>query len=108
MIHARVDFIRLQKNTGRQPGWLMQKLLEGERDVLVAARVQSANGTATVWVDRVEVGGMKVPSSLLDFLLEVFIQPQFPNVKIGEPFQLRRGVNHFEVHRGQVRIFMRR
>jgi len=107
-IHARVDFIRLQKNTGRQPGWLMQKLLEGEKDVLVEARVQSANGMATVWVDRVDVGGMKVPNSLLDFLLEVFIQPQFPNVQIGEPFALRRGVEHVELHRGQVRIFMRR
>ncbi|MEO8658542.1 MAG: hypothetical protein ABI693_08735 [Bryobacteraceae bacterium] len=108
VMHARVDFIRLQKNTGRQPGWLMQKMLEGEKDVVVAARIQSSHERATVWVDRVEVGGMNLPGPLLDFLLEVFIQPQFPYVKIGEPFHLRRGVDHFEVHRGQVRIFMRR
>ena len=108
VMQARVDFVRLQKNTGHSPGWLLQKMLEGERDIEVTARVKSANRTATIWVDRVQMGGISLPAPLLDFLLEVFIQPQFPGLKLGQPFPLRPGVDHFDVHRGAVRVFLHR
>lgn len=108
VIKARINFLRLQKNTGRSPGWLMQKMLDGERDVSVAAHLTSGGGMATVWVDRLDISGVPLSGPALDFLMDVFIQPQFPNVKIGEPFALRHGVERFEVRSQMVRVLLRR
>lgn len=108
VIQARVNFLRLQQNTGQRPGWLMRMVLDGERDVAVAAHVRSGGGTATVWVDRLDISGVPVSGAALDFLMQVFVAPEFPNVKIGEPFALRRGVERFEVGPQAVRVFLRR
>lgn len=104
-VRARVDFLKVQQNTGRQPSWLLQKILEGQRDVQVNARLRSANGYATAWVDRVEVAGLPLSGPALDFLMQVFIAPQFPNIKLGQPFPLRPGVDHFEVHPQAVHVY---
>ena len=108
VVQARVNFLRLQQNTGRRPGWLMRMMLDGERDVAVAAHIRSSEGTATVWVDRVDVSGVPVSGPALDFLMQVFIAPEFPYVKIGEPFPLRRGVERFEVRPQAVHVFLQR
>ncbi len=104
---ANIDFVQLQRNTGRKPGWLAQQILSGARPVLVMARVQSSNGKATVWVDRLEVSGIPISGLALDFLMEVFIQPKFPNVRIGEPFDLVHSVDHFEIKPESVRVVIK-
>ena len=54
---ALVDFGKLQRSMGHPPGWLLSKLLDGERPVSVTARIRSAGGQATVEVQRVQVSG---------------------------------------------------
>src|SRR5262249_31175933 len=51
---AMVDFAKVRTAQGQEPGWLLRRLLEGERPVSVTARVRSSAGTATVDVERVE------------------------------------------------------
>ncbi len=108
IIRARIDFLKLQQNTGRHPGWLMQRMLAGERDVEVSAHLTSSRGQATIWVDRLQISGVPLSGPALDFLVEVFISPQFPDLKLGEPFPLRSGVDRFEVKPQAVRVFMKR
>ena len=45
---ALVDFIKLRKGAGEETNWLVTKLIQGEKRVKVTARIQSANGGATV------------------------------------------------------------
>src|SRR5262249_24347409 len=76
---ALVDFAKVQKSQGQEPGWLMSKLLGGERPVSVTARIRSGGGSATVDVQRVEIGGLAIDGSTLDFLIQNVLLPMYPN-----------------------------
>ena len=52
---ATIDFGKLRRAQGHPPGWLLSKLLDGERPVSVTARVVSSDRHATVEIERVEV-----------------------------------------------------
>ena len=57
---ALIDFGKVRRAQGHPPGWLMSKLLDGERPVSVTARIRSANGQATVDVQKVEISGVAI------------------------------------------------
>ena len=94
---ALVDFVKLRQAAGKPPGWLLTKLLSGERPVRVTARIQSGSGRATVDVEAVEISGMTIDGKMLDFLIEHYLIPQFPDAKVGRPFELGHRVDRLEV-----------
>src|SRR6185503_17737049 len=55
---ALIDFGKVRRAQGHEPGWLLSKLLDGERPVRVVVRLSSGNGRATVDVEQVEVSGI--------------------------------------------------
>jgi len=104
---ADVDFVKLrQAFTGEPPGWLMQNLFAGVRPVVVTARIQSAHGRARVDVDRVEVSGVPIEGSALDFLIDNFVRPQFPDARVSQWFHLSYHVDHFTVGPSGVSVFV--
>ncbi|SPF52897.1 conserved exported hypothetical protein [Candidatus Sulfopaludibacter sp. SbA4] len=105
---ALVDFSKLQHAQGRQPGWLMTKLLEGERPVSVTARIRSAGGRATVDVDKVEISGVEIDGRTLDFLIQNVVLPQYPDVMVGRPFELGYRINKLDVRPTAVGIVIGR
>ena len=105
---ALVDFVKLRSAKGQQTNWFMRKLLEGEREVKVTTRIESANGTATVNVQRVEVGGIPIQGAALDFLIKNYLTPNYPEAKIGRPFGLHRSVDHIEVAKGVAYVILKR
>ena len=54
-------------------GWFMAKLLSGERPVRVDVRIRSSHGQAVVDLDRVEISGMAISGSALDYLIRNFL-----------------------------------
>jgi hypothetical protein len=94
---ALIDFGKLERSTGNQPGWLMSKLLNGERPVSVTAQIQTANGRATVAVDRVEISGVSIDGKTLDFLIQNILIPLYPDAVVGRPFELGHKVDHLNV-----------
>ncbi len=94
---ALIDFAKLERSQGGQPGWLMTKLLEGERPVKVTARIHSGGGQATVLVDSVEVGGMQIDGKTLQFLIENFLMPMYPDAAVGRPFDLGHRIERLDV-----------
>ena len=105
---ALVDFNKLQRGQGKQPGWLMSKLLEGERPVSVIARIRSAAGRATVDVQKVEISGVAVDGRTLDFLIQNVVLPQYPDVTVGHPFELGYHINKLDVRPAAVGIVIGR
>jgi len=102
-----VDFLKLrQAATGEQPGWLMKNLFSGERQVTVTARFESRNRRARVDVDRVEVSGVLIQGTTLDFLIQNWLRPTFPDVKINEWFDLGFRIDRFTVTPGGASIFI--
>ena len=104
---ALVNFARLERSAGRQPGWLMSKLLDGEHPVTVMARIRSAAGRATVDVERVEISGIAIDGRTLDFLIENFLIPMYPDAAISRPFELGHRIERLEISPANVAVVMR-
>ncbi len=105
--YALIDFVKLRHAQGRESNWLVRKLIEGEKPVKVTARILSAHGKATVFLQRVEIGGLAVSGYTLDFMIETFFLPLYPNAKINQPFELNDQVERIEVHPAEARVFVK-
>jgi hypothetical protein len=106
--YALVDFIKMRQGAGEETNWLVTKLIQGEKRVKVVARIESAKGRATVTLQRVEIGGLVVSGSTLDFLIHTFFTPLYPNAKIDEPFELADRIDHIEVTSAAARVYIRK
>lgn len=105
---ARVDFIKVRHANGIETNWLVAKLIQGEKLVTAKASIQSAHGQATVHVIRVEIGGLAVTGAPLDFLVQNFLLPFYPDAKIDQPFDLAGNVDRIVVTPAEARVYIRK
>jgi hypothetical protein len=105
---ALIDFGKLERAQGYQPGWLMSRLLDGERPVSVTARIQSAAGRARVDVQRVEIAGLEVDGRTLDFLIRNFLLALYPDAAVGRPFDLGHRIEKLDVQPKGVGVIVAR
>jgi hypothetical protein len=103
---AMIDFAKVARSQGHDPGWLTAKLLTGERPVTVTANIRSAGGQATVDVQRVEISGLAIDGSTLDFLIRNVLLPMYPNAAVGRPFQLGDRIERFDVQPSGVGVLI--
>ncbi|MCX6632518.1 MAG: hypothetical protein NTW28_33355 [Candidatus Solibacter sp.] len=103
---ALINFDKLERSTGRQPGWLMSKLLAGERPVTVTARIRSSAGRATVDIQRVEISGLAIDGRTLDFLIQNFLIPMYPAAVVGKPFELGHRIDRLDVSPSAVTVLL--
>jgi hypothetical protein len=106
--YAVVDFLKLRYASGVETNWLISKLIQGEKRVMATASIQSANGRATVHLVRVEIGGLAVSGATLDFLIDTFFRPLYPDAKIDEPFELSDRVERIEVTPAEARVYIKK
>jgi len=105
---ALVDFNKFERAQGREPGWLMSKLFQGERPVSVTARIRSGDGRATVDLQKVEIAGVEIDGRTLDFLIHNVVIPQYPDVVVGQPFEMGYRINRLNVMPRAVEILIGR
>lgn len=104
--YALVDLAKIGKTKGQEVNSLIARLIEGERPLKVSLRVESSNGRATVFLTRVELSGVAIDGSILDFLIKHFVQPRYPDIKINEPFDLDFNINRIEIQPAGVRVLI--
>jgi hypothetical protein len=105
---ARIDFVKVRHAEGIETNWLIAKLIQGEKLVTAKASIESSHGRATVHVIRVEIGGLAVTGAPLDFLVQNFLLPFYPNAKIDEPFDLAGNVDRIVVTPAEARVYIRK
>lgn len=105
---ALVDFLKLRHAAGIETNWVVAKLIEGEKPLKLVASIQSGHGRATVHLRRVEIGGIAVSGAPLDFLIQTFFMPLYPDAKIDQPFELANGVDRIEVTPAEARAYIRK
>ena len=105
---AMIDFLKLRSAQGEKTPWLIGKMIEGEKLVKVNTRIESAHGQATVFLQRVEISGLAVSGSTLDFLIHSFFLPLYPEAKINQPFALQDRVDRIEVAPSGARVVIGR
>jgi len=105
--NALVDLTKIGKSKN-SVNPLIARLIEGERPLRVAIRVESANGRATVFLTHVELSGVAIDGSILDFLIKHFVQPRYPDIKINEPIELDFNIERIEIQPMGVRILIKK
>jgi hypothetical protein len=101
---ALIDFGKVRRAQGYSPGWLMSKLLDGERPVSVTVKITSAHGQATVDVQRVEISGLTIDGKTLDFLIQNFLLPMYPDAAVGRPFEMGHHIERLDVQPAAVGV----
>ena len=94
---ALVDFGKLQRAQGYEPGWLMSKLLDGEHPVSVTARIQSGEGKVRVDIQRAAIAGLEVDGKTLDFLIRNFILPFYPQAMVGRQIPMAYRIERLQL-----------
>lgn len=102
-----IDFLKLQAARGQKPSWLLKQLLSGEREVEAQVRVQSGAGSASVFLERVSVGGIPLEGPALDFLIDNYFSPRYPDAKIGKPFALKYNIERIDITPGAAHVIMK-
>jgi hypothetical protein len=105
---AYVDFVKMRHAQGEDLNWLVAKLLTGEHPVFVKGRVTSANGSARVDLENVDIGGNSIKGRALDLMVRAFVSPLYPQAKVGTDFELGYNVDRIEVKQGLARVVMSR
>jgi hypothetical protein len=103
---ALVDFLKIKNSKGTEAGWVMTRMLEGERPVKVNVRLVSSAGRCTVYLNRVEVSGAHISGSPLQLILDNFFKPLYPDAKINEPFELGYNMERIELRPTGIRVLM--
>ena len=103
---AMVDFGKLRRAQGYRPGWLMSRLLDGERPVSVTARIDTGAGKATVEVQRVEISGLEIDGKTLEFLIQNFLIPMYPEAAVGRPFEMGHRIQKLEIQPAAVGVLI--
>jgi len=101
---AMIDFGKLERSQGHQPGWLMSRLLDGEHPVAVTARIHSGGGQATVDVERVAISGVEIDGKTLQFLIDNFLLPLYPEATVGRPFELGHRIDRLDIQPAGVTV----
>lgn len=105
---ALVDFGKLRRAQGYQPGWLMSKLLDGERPVSATARIHSGGGKVTVEVERAAISGIEIDGGTLDFLIQNFIVPFYPEAMVGHPVPMGFRIDRLQLAPAGVGVLIGR
>jgi hypothetical protein len=94
---ALVDFGKLRRGQGYEPGWLLSKLLDGERPITATARIRSGGGKVTVDVKQASISGVAMDGGTLDFLIQNFILPFYPEAIVGKPVEMGFHIDHLQL-----------
>ncbi len=102
---ARIDFdVLTQNSTSNNP---LLSLFSGVHDVRVIADASAQNGAATVTAQSVEIDGIPVPRMALEYFVEKYLTPKFPNVGMTSHFKLPSRVDSAKVETGKVTVYQR-
>jgi len=104
---AFIDFGKLRRAQGDPPGWLMSRILDGERPVEVNAIIRSGGGRATVDVRSVKISGVTIEGRVLEFLIHNYLLAHYPDAKVGQPFELSHGIDRLDIKPATVDIVLR-
>lgn len=116
-IPARVDSIDVQLSPGvvsadtkmtfgtnptNNP--LIDALIGGTHRLFVKGKLSASAGKAKFTLEEARVDGIPVPIVLIETLVEKFVKPRHPDVKLDEPFTMPWGIEDLAITSGKATI----
>jgi hypothetical protein len=105
---ANVNFEQFSRTYGNPNDWgpkVLAAMFNGTQKVTATAKVISEKGQAKVDIESVTVGTTKLPSWLIEFVLQNYIQPRY-KFDLSKPIPLPEHVSQLVLGTGQA-IFLR-
>lgn len=100
--HAQVDFDAItQKARSSNP---LLGVFSGLHDVHVVAQASGMNHTGTITVQHVYLDNVEMPQIALQFFVERYVKPKYPNVGITSTFPLPLKIETATVEAGRVQL----
>ena len=90
-----MDFDKLKEGLQTQPHPVAMFLLRGVHTVGVEGSASGINGTGQFQLERVLLDGVELPQMVVDYMIEQYLRPRFPNAAINRPFVLPFSIDGF-------------
>jgi hypothetical protein len=84
--NARVDFDKL--TAGAKSANPLLSIFSGVHDVEMTAQASGAQGVGSVRVESMTIDGMKVPRMAMQYAVDKYLKPKYPNVGLDSRFKL--------------------
>lgn len=79
-------------------------LIGGTHSLFVQGRLEARNGRGTFELLEVRLDGLPMPILIVEALVDRFVTPQYPQVDLGEPFEVPWGVEGVWLSKGNAVI----
>jgi hypothetical protein len=100
--HAQVDFDQIMQRRGvNNP---LAGMFTGQHDVHAVSDARGANGAGTIHIQSVELDGVQIPQFALEWFLERYVAPRYPNVGMTTSFKLPLHIDSAVIESGKVRL----
>jgi len=103
--HAQVDFEEIMQ--GRGSSNPLYSLFSGTHDVHAVAQASGENGVGSIRVQSIDLDGVQIPQWALEFFVQHYITPKYPNVGMTSTFKLPLRIEGAVVETGKVRLVQR-
>jgi len=103
--HAQVDFEAIMQGRGSTNP--LYAMFSGKHDVEVVAKASGTNGTGSIQVQSIQLDGAEAPRWTLEFFVQHYITPKYPNVGMTTTFNLPLRIESAVVDTGRVRLVQR-
>ncbi len=100
--HAHVDFEEIMR--GHNKSNPIYGLFSGSHDIHIVAEAAGINGIASIKVQTVELDDVAVPQWALEFFVQRYITPKYPNVGLTSTFKMPLRIQTATVGSGKVTL----
>ena len=90
-----VDFEKLKEGLRTQPSPIAMFLLRGVHTIGVEGSAVGSNRTGEFRLERVLLDGVELPQMVVDYMIEQYLRPRFPDAAINRPFALPYSIDSF-------------
>ena len=103
--HAQVNFEEIMQ--GRGSNNPLYSLFNGTHDVHAKAEGSGVNGVGSIKVQSVDFDGITIPQFALEWFVQHYLAPKYPNVGMTSTFKLPLRIQTATVETGKVRLLQR-
>jgi hypothetical protein len=107
IIHGTADVDFDQVTGGRYSANPLMSLFSVVHQVTAEAHAQGANGTGQVHIDSVSLDGVAVPRMALEYFVDRYIHPKYPDLGIDSTFKLPNRIDRADVGSHEVTLVQR-
>ena len=83
---------------------MIDLLISGTHRLFVKGKLSARGGMGKFSLEQAKVDGIPVPIVLIETLVDKYVKPKYPDVRLDEPFVMPWGIEDLTVMQGKARI----